>query len=74
MESPGGIGSRKEAIQKDCGIECENVDVYFMIRPPNFFRQEEVQQIIDLIANNNFELIIIDLALSVFGAYGKKTS
>ena len=74
LESPGGIGSRKEAIQKDCGIECENVDVHFMIRPPNFFRQEEVQQIIDLIANNNFELIIIDVALSVFGAYGKKTS
>ena len=74
LESPGGIGSRKEAIQKDCGIECENVDVYFMIRPPNFFQPEEVQQIIDLIANNNFGLIIVDVALSVFGAYGKKTT
>ena len=74
LESPGGIDSRKEAIQKDSGIECENVDVYFIIRPPNFFRQEEVQQIIDLIAHNKFELIIIDVALSVFGACSKKTS
>ena len=74
LESPGGLDSRMEALEKDGNFGRHDVDVDFIIKPPDFFQPEVVQELINLVSSNAYGLIIIDVALSVFGAYGRSTT
>ncbi|NDF98680.1 MAG: hypothetical protein EB101_07100 [Chitinophagia bacterium] len=74
LESPGGLDSRMEALEKDGGIERKDIDVDFIIKPPDFFQPEGIQELNDLILKMKYGVFFVDVALSVFGAHGKSTT
>ena len=74
LESPGGLDSRMEALERDGDIERKDIDVDFIIRPPDLFRPEGIQELIDLILKKQYGIFFVDVALSVFGAHGKSTT
>jgi len=74
LESPGGLDSRMEALEKDGGFERKDIDVDFIIKPPDFFRLEGIQEFTDLILKKKYGVFFVDVALSVFGAHSKSTT
>jgi len=69
LESPGGACVRAQGL----GLK-EAPEVYFDIRPANLFQPATLNAFIRLIKRKGFVLVIIDVALSVFGAFGKSTT
>ena len=69
LESPGGACVRAKGL----GLK-EAPEVYFDIRPANLFQPATLEAFVCLIKRKGFVLVIVDVALSVFGAFGKSTT
>jgi len=69
LESPGGACVRAKGL----GLK-EAPEVYFDIRPANLFQPAILEAFVRLIKRKGFVLVIVDVALSVFGAFGKSTT
>ena len=69
LESPGGACVRAKGL----GLK-EAPEVYFDIRPANLFQPATLEAFVRLIKRKGFVLVIVDVALSVFGAFGKSTT
>ena len=73
LESPGGASRRARGIVLD-GKLSQPPNVLFDIVPANLFDPTVVRRFVRLIKKRGFVLVIIDVALTVFGAFGKSTT
>jgi len=73
LESPGGASVRAKGVMNASGLK-EAPDVLFDIVPANLFDPAVLERFVRLIKRKGFVLVIVDVALSVFGAYGKSTT
>jgi hypothetical protein len=73
LESPGGACVRAKGVMNASGLK-EAPDVLFDIVPANLFDPAVLERFVRLIKRKGFVLVIVDVALSVFGAFGKSTT
>jgi hypothetical protein len=73
LESPGGASVRAKGVMNASGLK-EAPDVLFDIVPANLFDPAVLERFVRLIKRKGFVLVIVDVALSVFGAFGKSTT
>ena len=73
LESPGGAKNRAEGFMRANGLK-EAPEVHFDVVPADLFDLAVLERIIRLIKRKGFVLVIIDVALSVFGAVGRSTT
>ena len=73
LESPGGASVRAKGVMNASGLK-KAPDVLFDIIPANLFDPAVLERFVRLIKRKGFVLVIVDVALSVFGAFGKSTT
>ena len=73
LESPGGAETRAKGFMYANGLK-EAPEVLFDIVPANLFDLAVLERFVRLVKRKGFVLVIVDVALSVFGAFGRSTT